>query len=214
MLRQINNQIDSIIDNIISIRRDLHKNPGLSFQEHYAHDVVHDHLTELGIEIKDGIAETGIIGLIRGNSAEKTVGLRADMDALPIKEETNLEYSSCVTQKFENENVPVMHACGHDGHTAILIGTAYVLNELKQELNGNVKLIFQPAEEKGAGGEIMVMEGALEDPDVMLNLLCIVKRHCRWAVLVQLQDQLLLFHRFLILKFLEEALMEQCLMIR
>jgi len=141
------------------IREDLHKHPELSFQEHRTSSVVAEHLRKIGLDdVKTGVAETGVVGLLRGGRKGKTVALRADMDALPIHEETGLPYASV--------NNGVMHACGHDGHTAILMATAEVLSGLRDHIAGNVKFLFQPAEEGFGGGLKMAEEGCLHDPEV------------------------------------------------
>lgn len=141
----------------IKIRHHLHENPELSYQEFETSKFVQQKLQEFGIpfEIK---ANTGVIGLIRSkNPAKKIIALRADMDALPIKEENNVDYKS----KREG----IMHACGHDVHTTCLLGATKILNELKDEWEGTIKLIFQPGEEKNPGGaSIMIKEGVLENP--------------------------------------------------
>lgn len=143
---------------IVKIRRDLHMNPELSFHEFETSKYVASKLSELGIEFKDKVANTGLVGIIRGkNPDKKTVALRADMDALPIVEANDVPYKS--------KNNGVMHACGHDAHTASLLGAARILNDLKGEFEGSVKLIFQPGEEKLPGGaSLMIKEGVLENP--------------------------------------------------
>lgn len=142
---------------LIEIRRDLHSHPELGFEEYYTSNKVKSLLKDMGIEYYEA-AKTGVVGIIRGGHRGKTVGLRADMDALPITEETNLP--------FKSQNPGRMHACGHDAHTAILLGAARVLSSMKKELHGNVKLIFQPAEETTGGAKPMIEEGVLENPHV------------------------------------------------
>jgi hippurate hydrolase len=141
----------------IDIRHQLHANPELSYQEFETSAFIQKKLTEFGIpfEVK---ATTGVVGLIRGkNPDKKIVALRADMDALPIIEENDIPYRS--------KNMGVMHACGHDVHTTCLLGAAKILNELKDEWEGTVKLIFQPGEEKNPGGaSLLIAEGVLENP--------------------------------------------------
>jgi amidohydrolase len=141
----------------IEVRHHLHANPELSYQEFETSKFIQKKLNELGIpfEIK---ATTGVVGLIKGkNPGKKTIALRADMDALPIKEENNIDYKS--------KRDGIMHACGHDVHTTCLLGASKVLNELKSEWEGTIKLIFQPGEEKNPGGaSIMIKEGVLEGP--------------------------------------------------
>ncbi len=143
---------------IIAIRRHLHMHPELSFHEYETSLFVGQRLKEMGINFKDKVAETGLVGLIEGkNPSKKVIALRADMDALPITEVNDVPYKS--------KNIGVMHACGHDVHTASLIGAAAILNELKSEFEGTIKLIFQPGEEKLPGGaSMMIAEGVLENP--------------------------------------------------
>lgn len=147
-------------EEIISIRRQLHQHPELSFEEYNTSKLVGTKLAEYGIEYQKGIVKTGIVGLIKGkNPTSKTIALRADLDALPIIEENELPYKSL--------NHGIMHACGHDVHTSSLLGVAKILNELKNEFEGTVKLIFQPGEEKLPGGaSAMITEGVLENPKV------------------------------------------------
>ncbi|MES2593628.1 MAG: M20 family metallopeptidase [Bacteroidota bacterium] len=142
----------------IQIRRHLHAHPELSFEEFATSDYIASQLKALGIPYTQGIVKTGIVALIEGkNPAKKTVALRGDMDALPITEANNVDYKS--------RNNGVMHACGHDVHTASLLGTAKILNELKNHFEGTIKLIFQPGEEKLPGGaSLMIKEGVLENP--------------------------------------------------
>jgi amidohydrolase len=143
---------------IVAIRRHLHANPELSFEEYQTSAFIEEKLKQFQIPFKSGFVKTGIVAHIEGkNPSKKVVALRADMDALPIQEENKVEYCS--------KNAGVMHACGHDVHTACLLGAAKILNELKNEFEGTVKLIFQPAEEKLPGGaSLMIKEGALENP--------------------------------------------------
>lgn len=148
-----------------SWRHHLHRNPELSYKEVETAAFVASKLEEFGIDFKTGIGGNGIVGLIKGEDAEgRVVALRADMDALPITEENNVPYKS--------ENQGVMHACGHDVHMAVLLGTARILNELKSRFSGQVKLIFQPSEETYPGGaQAMIKDGVLKDPvpDVILG---------------------------------------------
>lgn len=148
---------------IINIRRFIHMNPELSNQEFETSKLVASKLLSMGLEIKTGVAKTGVTGLIRGNQLGITVALRADMDALPIQEETRVPYKSL--------NDDIMHACGHDIHTTIVLGTALVLNKFKDRIKGNIKFIFQPAEEGAPEGEtggasLMIEEGVLDEPPV------------------------------------------------
>jgi len=143
---------------IIDLRRRIHQNPELSFEEYETSKLVYEKLSKLKIDKVQRISQTGVVGLIK-NKNGKCVGLRADMDALPIHEKTGLPFAS--------KKHGVMHACGHDAHTSMLYGAALILNELKSEINGSVKLIFQPAEEKNPGGaSILIKQGVLENPKV------------------------------------------------
>ena len=139
-----------------SLRRDFHRYPELGFQEYRTAEIVARELTTLGLEVSTGIAETGVVALIEGASSGPVLLLRFDMDALPVQEETGAEYAS--------ENSGIMHACGHDGHTAIGLTVARILQRHYQELAGTVKLVFQPAEEGLGGAERMVAEGVLDNP--------------------------------------------------
>ena len=157
----LQNDIDEIMPGVIADRRHLHEHPELGFQEHETAKLVAERLQSLGVEdIRTGINQTGVTGLIRGGAgAGKTVLVRADMDALPIVEENAVDYKS--------QNEGVMHACGHDAHTAMLLGLARVLSDRRAELRGTVKLLFQPAEELPPGGAIgMIEAGVLDDPPV------------------------------------------------
>jgi len=158
MIDKIKSLAQSHQQNAVSIRRHLHMNPELSFHEHETCAYVWAQLDSMGITDKRRLADTGIEALIKGRNPEKnTIALRADMDALPIKELNEVPYKS----KKEG----VMHACGHDAHTASLLGTAYILNQIRNEFEGTVKLIFQPGEEKLPGGaSMMIRDGVLENP--------------------------------------------------
>ncbi|AZR71983.1 hypothetical protein BBF96_00325 [Anoxybacter fermentans] len=143
---------------LIALRRDFHQNPELGFEEIETSRKVAAYLEKLGIEIKTGVGRTGVVGILQGDSPGPVIAFRADMDALPVTEKTGVEYASKIPGK--------MHACGHDGHTAILLATARVLSQLKSELKGTVKFIFQPAEEGPGGALPMIEDGVLTDPDV------------------------------------------------
>lgn len=147
-----------IKDWMVEIRRDFHMNPELSTQEFRTGGKITEYLETMGIEYKTGIADTGIVGIIRGGKDGKTVALRADIDALPIQDEKDAEYKSTIDGK--------MHACGHDAHTTILLGTAKILKDMEKDLQGNVKLFFQPAEETVGGADRMIKEGVMENPKV------------------------------------------------
>lgn len=155
---------------VVAWRRDLHANPELGFAEVRTAALVADHLRALGMEVRTGVAKTGVVGILRGGRPGATVALRADMDALPVLEATGLPFASTATGTYMGNKVPVAHACGHDAHMAMLMGAAEVLAGLKDDLAGTVVFIFQPAEEGAPPGEplggaaLMIQEGALENP--------------------------------------------------
>lgn len=156
---------------VIQWRRDIHQNPELSNREFKTAEKIAAHLSSLGIEVSTGVAHTGVVGILKGDQPGRVVGLRADIDALPVTERNELPFRSQVTSEFLGEDVGVMHACGHDTHTAILMGVAEVLSRNRDKIRGTVKFIFQPAEEGPPPGEeggalLMVKEGVLKDPDV------------------------------------------------
>ena len=155
---------------VIAWRRDFHANPELGNREFRTASIVAQHLRELGFdEVKTGVAHTGVVGLLVGGLPGPVVALRADMDALPVAEEVDLPFASKVKTEWNGEQVGVMHACGHDAHTAILMGVAEVLAGLRAGLRGTVKFIFQPAEElppegEDGGAKMMIAEGAMDNP--------------------------------------------------
>jgi len=156
---------------VVDWRREIHQNPELGNREFKTAEKIANHLKSLGIEVQTGVAHTGVVGLLKGNKPGKVVALRADIDALPVTERNDLPYKSTVTSEFLGEKVGVMHACGHDTHTAILMGIAEVLSKNKDKIKGTVKFIFQPSEEGPPPGEeggalMMVKEGVMENPKV------------------------------------------------
>ncbi|MDJ0788236.1 MAG: amidohydrolase [Myxococcota bacterium] len=160
---------EALVERVVEWRRDFHQNPELSNRETRTAARVAAHLESLGIEIRTGVAHTGVVGVLRGGLPGATVALRADMDALPVTEETGLPFASKVRTTYAGREVGVMHACGHDAHTAILMGAAELLAERRATLPGQVVFLFQPAEEGAPAGErggarLMIEEGALEDP--------------------------------------------------
>ena len=162
-LDRLQADIDEILPGVIADRRHLHEHPELGFQEFETAKLVAERLRSLGVEdVRTGIATTGVTGLVRGTAGGegKVVLVRADMDALPILEENAVDYVSL--------NPGTMHACGHDAHTAMLLGVTRVLMDRRAEFSGTVKVLFQPAEEGGGGAKVMIDEGALSDPDVDL----------------------------------------------
>ncbi len=151
-------------EELVARRRDFHQHPELAFEEHRTAGIVAQELRQLGLEVQTGIGKTGVIGILEGADAGPTLLYRADMDALPILEENETGYVS--------KAAGLMHACGHDGHTAIALGIAKVLSQHRQGLGGRVKFVFQPAEEQGRGAEYMIADGALESPapDICLGI--------------------------------------------
>jgi len=160
LITRIKTLSNEVFPRLVEIRRDLHKHPELSFNEFRTSDKVKNFLSEEGIPCKDGIARTGITADITGFSSDgSTIGLRADMDALPIHELSDKPYCSV--------NNGIMHACGHDFHTSSLLGTAWIVNQLREYFCGTIRFIFQPAEEKLPGGaKSMIAEGVLSNPDI------------------------------------------------
>ena len=158
---------------VIAWRRDLHQHPELGNREFRTAALVADHLRSLGLdEVRTGVAHTGVVGLLKGGLPGPVVALRADMDALPVAEEVDLPFASKVRAEWNGEQVGVMHACGHDAHTAILMGVAEVLAGLRGQLRGSVKFLFQPAEElppegEEGGAKMMIAEGAMENPSAV-----------------------------------------------
>jgi amidohydrolase len=157
-------EADAIRDELVAWRRDFHRHPELAFQEVRTAGIVAQHLSELGLEIQTGIGKTGVVAILEGDHSGPTVLVRADMDALPIHEDTGLDFTSAADGK--------MHACGHDGHTAIAMGVAKLFSQHRQNLAGRIKFVFQPAEEIASGAKAMVADGALESPrpDISLGL--------------------------------------------
>lgn len=162
---------DKVESKVISWRRDFHEHPELGNNEKRTAEIVAKHLESLGIEVKTGVAKTGVVGILKGGKPGPVVALRADMDALPVIERGDLPFKSKVKTQYEGQEVGVMHACGHDSHTAMLMGVAEVLAGMKADLKGTVKFLFQPAEEgapvgEEGGAELMIKEGVLENPKV------------------------------------------------
>ena len=170
-------RIEQVMPKVVAWRRDIHQNPELGNREVRTAKIVADHLRSLGMEVKTGVAHTGVVGLLRGGKPGPVVALRADMDALPVTEQVDLPFASKVRTTYNGQEVGVMHACGHDNHVAILMGVAEVLAGMRSELTGSVKFIFQPAEEgppegEDGGARMMVAEGVLTNPatDVIFGL--------------------------------------------
>ena len=163
---------------VVKHRRHLHQNPELSNREFETAKFVAARLRELGLEVQTGVAHTGVVAVLKGGLPGPVVALRADMDALPVVEEVDLPFASKVRSTYDGKDVGVMHACGHDAHTAILLGTAAVLAQLKPQLKGTVKFLFQPAEESApageeGGAELMLKQGVFDrspKPEVIFGL--------------------------------------------
>ena len=158
----IHPKISALKNTIIKTRRDIHKHPELSFKEFRTSKLVADKLESYGMQVERNIGKTGVVGTLSGNKQGKTIALRADMDALPIQETGDISYKSI--------NDGVMHACGHDAHVAMLLGAAEALSSMKDEINGIVKFIFQPAEEGYGGAKFMIEDGALDNVDEIYGL--------------------------------------------
>ena len=171
LAREIDRRAPQLEAKAIAWRRDIHQHPELSNRETRTAKLVADHLKALGIEVRTGVAKTGVVGVLRGGRPGPVVALRADMDALPVAEEVDLPFKSTVRSQYNGQDVGVMHACGHDAHVAILMSVAELLAGMREQLPGTVKFIFQPAEESPPPGEeggaaLMIKEGVLENPKV------------------------------------------------
>lgn len=149
-------EAEAIFDEMVETRRDFHRHPELGFEEIRTSGIVADRLSGLGLEVQRGIGQTGVVGLLEGARPGPTVLMRFDMDALPIQEENNIEYAS--------QNPGVMHACGHDGHTAMGLGLAKIMARYQEQIAGTLKFVFQPAEEGLGGAFAMIADGVLENP--------------------------------------------------
>lgn len=163
--------IEVIEQEVIEWRHHFHQNPELSNREFKTAEKIAKHLQSLGIDVQTGVGKTGVVGILRGNQSGKVIALRADIDGLPVTERNDLPYKSEAITTFLEKETGVMHACGHDTHTAILMGVAEVLSKHKNLINGTVKFIFQPAEEGAPPGEeggakLMIKEGVLKNPNV------------------------------------------------
>jgi amidohydrolase len=173
----IQSAVTKIEPKCIAWRRQVHQNPELGNREFKTAKLIADHLRSLGIEVKEGVAHTGVVGVLRGGKPGPVIGLRADIDALPVTERVNLPFASKAKGEYNGQQVGVMHACGHDTHVAMLMSVAEILAGMKADLAGTIKFVFQPAEEgapKGeeGGAELMIKEGVMENPkvDVMFGV--------------------------------------------
>ena len=172
---ELKTKIDALSDaenaKVIAWRRDIHEHPELSNSEVRTGALVAEHLKKLGLEVKTGVAKTGVIGILHGGKSGPVIALRADMDALPVTERVDIPFKSIVKANYNGAETGVMHACGHDGHTAILMGVAEVLSQIKNDIAGTIVFLFQPAEEGAPKGEVggaseMIKAGCLENPKV------------------------------------------------
>lgn len=171
MPKELSESIDAVQAKVIDWRHDFHQYPELSNREFRTAEKIAAHLKSLGLEVRTGVAKTGVIGLLHGDQPGKVVALRADIDALPVTERNDLPYKSIETTTFLGTDTGVMHACGHDTHTAILMGVAEVLSQHKDKIKGTVKFVFQPAEEgpppgEEGGAKLMIKDGVLKNPAV------------------------------------------------
>lgn len=169
--QKVASKADALEQKVITWRRDFHQNPELGNQEKRTAEIVAKHLQSLGLEVKTGVAKTGVVAILKGGKPGPVVALRADIDGLPVVERVNLPFASKVKAQFNGQEVGVMHACGHDTHTAILMGVAELMASMKSDIKGTVKLIFQPAEEgppfgEEGGAELMIKESVMENPKV------------------------------------------------
>ncbi|MFC4311506.1 amidohydrolase [Steroidobacter flavus] len=165
----VDKKVAAVEQQVIDWRRDIHQHPELSNREERTAALVAKHLQSLGLEVRTGVGKTGVVGVLKGAKPGRVIALRADMDALPVEEQTGLPFASKVTAEFNGKIVPVMHACGHDAHTAILMGAAQVLAGMRSQIAGTVVFIFQPAEEgpppgEEGGADLMIKDGALSNP--------------------------------------------------
>ena len=167
----LDKNIAAIESKLIEWRRHIHQHPELSNREYNTAAYIAAYLKTLGIDVQTGVGKTGVVGILKGAKPGPVVALRADMDALPVYERNNLPFASRDSGEYNGVKVPIMHACGHDTHVAILMGTATVLSQMKDQLAGTVKFIFQPAEEGTPGNEeggapLMIKEGVMDNPKV------------------------------------------------
>jgi amidohydrolase len=169
--QQIDQKSKALLPKVIEWRRHIHQNPELGNREFKTMEYIAAHCKKLGLEVQTGVAKTGVVALLKGGKPGPVIALRADMDALPVTERADIPFASKVKSEYNGQQVGVMHACGHDSHVAILMGTAEVLAGMKKDISGTVKFIFQPSEEGPPAGEeggafLMVKEGVMDNPKV------------------------------------------------
>lgn len=170
-LKELDKNVAGVKDSVVAWRRHLHQHPELSNREYKTAAYVAARLKALGLDVQTGVGKTGVVAILKGGKPGPVVALRADMDALPVYERATLPFKSIDTAEYLGQQVPVMHACGHDSHVAILLGTATVLSAMQKDVPGTVKFIFQPAEEGAPGNEeggapLMIKEGVMDNPKV------------------------------------------------
>ena len=161
----------ALLPKVIEWRRHLHQNPELGKREFKTMEYIAAHCKKLGLDVQTGVGKTGVVAILKGGKPGPVVALRADMDALPVKERANFPYKSVAMGEYNGQTVPVMHACGHDTHVAMLMGTAELLVSMQKDVPGTVKFVFQPAEEGPPGTEeggapLMIKEGVMDNPKV------------------------------------------------
>ncbi len=171
MSAAINAEAERVLPQVIELRRHLHQFPELGNREFKTAAFIEKHLRQLGLEVRTKVAKTGVVGILKGGQPGATIGLRADMDGLPVTERVNIPFASKEKSEYNGQPVGVMHACGHDSHVAMLLGTATVLSRMKDKVPGTVVFIFQPAEEGPPAGEeggalLMVKEGVMDNPKI------------------------------------------------
>lgn len=181
---QLDTALGAVEQEVITWRRDIHQNPELGNREVRTSALVAEHLKGLGFEVQTGIAHTGVVGILRGGKPGPVIALRADMDALPVTEVSDLPFKSTVTTEYNGQQTGVMHACGHDTHVSMLMGIAQVLAGLREELSGTVMLVFQPAEEgapagEDGGAELMLKEGVFSNlrPEAVFGMHVVAEAH-------------------------------------
>ncbi len=168
---KISGETDKIESKCIGWRRDIHEHPELGNRESRTAKIIADHLKKLGMDIKEGVAKTGVVGILKGNQPGPCIALRADIDALPVEERVKIPFASRQRSTYNGQDVGVMHACGHDTHVAMLMSVAEILSGMKNEIKGTIKFIFQPAEEgppegEEGGAKLMIKEGVMDNPKV------------------------------------------------
>lgn len=164
LMRAVEQRLPAVMPKVVAWRRDIHANPELSFEERRTAALVAEHLRSLGLEVQTEVGRTGVVGILRGGRPGPVIALRADMDGLPVTEMVDVPFRSRAKAQWQGQEVGVMHACGHDNHVAILMGTAEVLAGMRAQLPGTIKFVFQPAEEGLGGARAMIADGVNANP--------------------------------------------------